>query len=603
MAATTAAVIGAAAAAKGTIDQRKAQKDAQKTAEQALTGNSTVLPSLNIYTPGGGFASYNANPTFAANISGYNTPSYYGQPVAGGSSGLVPTGAAGTSGRDISFGSPGFTGSTGLNPYYAPQQGTAGSDLAAARGQGNPLAYLLNGNATPDTLRTVLAGAGRVMGTSQSMNPLYTGDPVTDQWLLGQANQSVVDTRNLFGTGELGTMGSELNYLGGYGGSGTEPGVYPGVPNIPGITGNPFATLATNPSYGAPASNNIAISLGDVEPARAGLVQLAQQQVARAGLGGGVPQNIQDAQQVAQGLNLGSVDQQLGGLGFLEGLAGNTLSTTQNAFNNLSTNGFQNDLIQQAYNASRSQITDAGVTGQQATQNALSNFRAQALPEQQRAVAGTLSNLFSSGRLGTTGGANVIGRLAESQNLQDLQFQQAATAEGRAAQQNALGLASGFANIGGATQGLSEQLLQGAFSRFGNTASLAKDLNTERFSRGLQSQQFAREGANNNLNNLISQTLLGRELQGTDLNLALQALQGQSGLQQGGLNNLAAALGVAQAKANASIGAGSQIAALASNPNFGASPWTGIGDALLAYSARNSGGGSTSSGRNPDYNF
>jgi hypothetical protein len=94
---------------------------------------------------------------------------------------------------------------------------------------------------------------------------------------------------------------------------------------------------------------------------------------------------------------------------------------------------------------------------QQARDAALANFRAQALPENQRAVNTAFTRLFSEGRLGSTGGANILGRLAEAQNQQDLGFQLAAGQEGRAemganlgALQGYLGGAGDILNFGGA---------------------------------------------------------------------------------------------------------------------------------------------------------
>lgn len=72
----------------------------------------------------------------------------------------------------------------------------------------------------------------------------------------------------------------------------------------------------------------------------------------------------------------------------------------------------------------------AGLLGQDFSglqQSELARMRAQALPSQERAVDSALTNLFTSGRLGTTGGANQMGRLAEAQNQQDLGFQGAST--------------------------------------------------------------------------------------------------------------------------------------------------------------------------------
>jgi len=271
----------------------------------------------------------------------------------------------------------------------------------------------------------------------------------------------------------------------------------------------------------------IQTGLGDREPARAALVDLANQGLGRAGLQQGLPGNVQNA---ARGLTSAHRSQQEG-LDLQQMLTGNALSGNNALFQSRLAEGFQ--------------------TGEQARDAALENFRAQALPSQQRAVNSTLTNLFGTGRLGTTGGSNVVGRLAEAQNQQDLQFQQAAQAEGRAAQTT------------------SDQLLQSAFGRFGQTQQLASDLGQRQFS-----------GATNFLG--AQQGLAGftNQLRQQDLQLALQALQGEGALQSQSLDNFGAVLAAGQAEANAQVGAGSNIAQIASNPNFGASPFTGLGTAI-----------------------
>jgi hypothetical protein len=111
-------------------------------------------------------------------------------------------------------------------------------------------------------------------------------------------------------------------------------------------------------------------------------------------------------------------------------------------------------------------------------------LRAAALPDNQRLVNSTMDRLFASGRLGTTGGANVAGALQESLDQQDLAFQQAGLDFGRALQSDAVGRAmtafGGREALAGRMFGesLAGAQLQGqnALSRFGMGTSMADAL-------------------------------------------------------------------------------------------------------------------------------
>lgn len=339
-------------------------------------------------------------------------------------------------------------------------------------------------------------------------------------------------------------------------------------------------------------TNNLFFGLGDLESSRAGLVDLSDQSIQTA-LQGGLPSSLQNAANVSSQFNSqGFVDPSQSGLNFLEQLVGGQLGQTGNQFNNLLASGFQTGLQNSAFNASQSALADASVTGQQARDQSLELLRAQALPDQQRAVNSTLDNLFAGGRLGTTGGAQVIGELSEAQNQQDLAFQQAALEEGRLAQNQAAGLATQFGALGQSTASLGDNLLQSAFNRFNTTLGVGSDLNNQRFSRGL-SQFSTNQGAlQQNLSNEALLAELSRSLQSQDLGLATNALTAQGGLNQQGLNNLATTLNFGNAQVNARLGSGTNIAALASNPNFGSSPLSAIGGALgTAFGGGGSSGG------------
>ena len=330
-----------------------------------------------------------------------------------------------------------------------------------------------------------------------------------------------------------------------------------------------------------PFTGQVNIGLGQLQPAFEGLTGLATRQLGRTGVAPGTLfPALQTSQQFA-GLARQGIDPALGGLSALETGAGQVLGGSLGQFGDRLSQGFQQGLTGEAFGAAGQQLADASVTGSEARQQTLDQLRAQALPEQERATSRLLTDLFGTGRLGTTGGANIVGRLAEAQNQQDLGFQLAAGAEGRAAQAQAAGLASQFAGLGSGLAGQQEALLQGAFGRFGQTANLAADLNERRFRRGLESTGL-QAGL---LQQLFQQQtgIAGQEqaLRGGELGLALQALQGAGGLQQLGLDQFGAGLAAAQAQANARIGAGSNIAQIASNPNFGASPLSTLGGALV----------------------
>lgn len=296
-----------------------------------------------------------------------------------------------------------------------------------------------------------------------------------------------------------------------------------GLDPIP-VTGGPLS--GPEPGGIVPSGQGINIDLGDLEPIRGGLVNFGQNQLGNLG---GSP-----------------------GLDLLTRLTGGSVRTTGQGFQDALTQGFQTGLQDQLAGLAGGAFGDVG-SAAGAADRQLQAFRAAAQPANQRAVNSTLQNLFNTGRLGTTGGANIIGSLAEAQNRQDLDFQLAAGQEGRAAQQIAFNLGSGFLGNLNQTRGLQDQLLQSAFGRFNQTQGLAADL-------------------------------IGRQQQfrGGELGLLMNALQGQGGLFTQGLDAFQAALAASQAQANARVGAGSNIARIASGANFGASPLTGIGNALLS---------------------
>ena len=112
-------------------------------------------------------------------------------------------------------------------------------------------------------------------------------------------------------------------------------------------------------------------------------------------------------------------------------------------------------------------------TSQQSTEAAvLQRLRAAAMPQENIQANSVANRLFNTGRLGTTGGANIMGQLSQAQQQADLQRQLAAGQESRTAQSSALERAlaalSGNQNI--STQTLNE-FQTGANAAIGSTAA------------------------------------------------------------------------------------------------------------------------------------
>lgn len=112
-------------------------------------------------------------------------------------------------------------------------------------------------------------------------------------------------------------------------------------------------------------------------------------------------------------------------------------------------------------------------TAQQSTEAAvLDRLRAAAMPQENIQANSVANRLFNTGRLGTTGGANVMGQLSQAQQQADLQRQLAAGQESRTAQTSALQQAL---NALGGSQNISQQTLNeflgGAQTAIGSTAA------------------------------------------------------------------------------------------------------------------------------------
>jgi hypothetical protein len=376
----------------------------------------------------------------------------------------------------------------------------------------------------------------------------------------------------------------------------------------------------------------LALSGGNLDPISSALSQYAAQGV--PSFTNGLPAGVQQAFQQFQGmqglpnLDLNGLDQILGGTNqaFTQAQQGLSQAGQLGGFNPAQlfagaqgiagqlpgSNQFQTGLQGSAFDAAQAQLGSLGQTYGQAYDNTLGTLRAQARPEEDRAFAGLTDNLFSTGRLGSTGGALQTEAFARGLGQADLSRQLAATQQAQQAQQNSLGLATGASGIGmglaqqgnnnmgalsNSMQGLfgagfggsslQDQLLNSAFGRFGQTAQMNADLNQARFARSMYGNETAYTRGQNMLGTQVNLAGLPAALQGAQLGNVNSALQGQSGIQSQILQMFGAGLSAEQAAANARVGAGSNMAQIVGSPSFGAAGqanaamWSQLGSSLM----------------------
>ena len=149
---------------------------------------------------------------------------------------------------------------------------------------------------------------------------------------------------------------------------------------------------------------------------------------------------------------------------------------------NLGANGFQRALQGQLFGQAGALAgqTDFG----QLEADRLSQLRSQAQPFEERAFSNLQDNLFATGRLGSTGGALQTEAFARGLAQADVGRQVAAGDFAQSQQAQNANIANTFAGVGSSLAGLENNLLTSAFSRFGQTAGLAQDLNVGRFQLG-----------------------------------------------------------------------------------------------------------------------
>lgn len=303
----------------------------------------------------------------------------------------------------------------------------------------------------------------------------------------------------------------------------------------------------------------INLNLGDLDPARAGLGQLAIQNIGQAGLAGGAAndpglQNLFQAFQQS-GANVGS--QQNNMLNSLLGASGQAFGGAQNDYLSQQQNPFQAGLQQSLFGGAADSFAALPGTQEQARSQTLDLLRQQAQPFEDRAFSNLQERQFATGQSGTTGGGLQTEAFARGLGQADLSRQIQAGQEGRLAQQSQMGLAQGQLGAGSNLRGMQDQLLNQAQNRFAGLANLSNSLGTSQ--TGLQQQQFGNFG--NLLNNAFAPQQAAQQLQGGFLQNALSGLGGVAGLQSGAINQANLGLNAANVQSNARLGgvAGSTV--------------------------------------------
>lgn len=297
---------------------------------------------------------------------------------------------------------------------------------------------------------------------------------------------------------------------------------------------------------GMAANNSINLNAGDLEGVRSALSQFATQGV--PGSGNALPANIQQALGMFQQAGGQPVDLGTGGLDVLSSGVNGAFMDAANSLGVNGGGGPMNTAFKGAYDKYYDQT--------------LGTLRQNADVNNQRNFASLQDNLFATGRMGSSGGA-----------LQTEAF--------------ARGLAQSDAGLQMQAHDMSRGLLNDAFGRFTQSAGIAQDLNTERFARSMYGDQRGYGRAQDWLGTNVSLAGLPSQLQGSQLQNVLSALQGQAGIQQQGLSLFGAGLSAEQAAANARIGAGSNMANIVGSANFGAPAqanagmWAQLGSSLM----------------------
>jgi len=287
--------------------------------------------------------------------------------------------------------------------------------------------------------------------------------------------------------------------------------------------------FAFNTPLGAGATNTglqSRLDLGLGQTSATNLTQFANNQSGQL-LGQGLPPGVQQALAQLQGIQGPQADPTLN---FLQGGFGQQFNQAGDQFN-------------------LRQLQSLGGP-EQVRNRELDLLRQQAQPFEDRAFQNLQESQFATGRAGTSGGGLQTEAFARGLAQADTGRQLAAT------------------QVGQQQQGLQESLLQGAFGRFAGLGQLTSDVGQQRFGQQLGAGSFQQGLQGQNFQQQVGAAGLPAGLQGSQIQNILSALQGQSGLQGQSLDLFNAGLQRSIAAANARVGAGSNIAAIAGSKNF-----------------------------------
>lgn len=292
----------------------------------------------------------------------------------------------------------------------------------------------------------------------------------------------------------------------------------------------------------------------------------------------GLPPEVAQALAQLRGNLSPNVNPMLGGLRRIGGQAG---AVGNQALGEILGGGtqVQPELMAQLFGGAAGLAGDVGSSFNDVRDSTLANLRAQAQPENQRAVNSTLTNLFAQGRLGSSGGANIVGRLSEAQDQQDLGFQLAAGQEARNAATDTTNRFQSLLSGGLNLNQQSQNALAAAFGRFSGASGIGMGANTEAFNRsaGLEQTGFDRLLAN--LNASVGTAGLPTELQSQRVGLAQNLSGGAAGIQDLLMQAFGGALNKAGTATNVRLaGAGLNTQTMGA-PGYSGSP---VADAFAA---------------------
>jgi len=183
--------------------------------------------------------------------------------------------------------------------------------------------------------------------------------------------------------------------------------------------------------------------------------------------------------------------------GIFQGI-GQAGQLSQEAFDragDLQFDGFQRGLQDQLFGGAGQSLNRLSGGFDDIQANTLNLLRQQAAPFEQRAFGNLQDNQFATGRLGSSGGALQTEAFARGLGQADTDRQLASFGEARNVQQSFQQLLQQQLGGGQGLAGQESDLLNSAFSQFGNTLGLANDLSTDVFNRGSSTFNQGFQGA------------------------------------------------------------------------------------------------------------